>query len=125
MNSDLTRFQDDDLQITLEYAVATCAIDDADNVKNDLQVVVVSRCDNAEETDEVITARVKELIENDAYVMKNNSLKHAKIVVVTSAGVVCLSGEVINLLASAQASWTAWQIAGVKSVKNDLVIVNV
>jgi len=101
------------------------SIEGAKSVKNDLQVVAPSQRAAVEDKDEVITARVKEQIDKDAYVMKNNSLKNAKIVVVTSAGVVCLSGEVINLLASAQASWTAWQIAGVKSVKNDLVIVNV
>ncbi|RPH82168.1 MAG: BON domain-containing protein, partial [Nitrospiraceae bacterium] len=40
----------------------------------------------------------------------------------TFAGVVSLSGEVLNLMTSAQASWTAWQVPGVKSVKNDLTM---
>jgi len=39
-----------------------------------------------------------------------------------NAGVVSLSGEVANLMTSAQASWTAWQVPGVKSVKNDLTV---
>jgi len=91
-------------------------------VKNDLQVVAPSRREAVEDKDEVITERVKEQIEKDAYVMKNNNLKNAKIGVVTNAGVVSLTGDVSNLLVSAQASWTAWQVAGVKSVKNDLVL---
>jgi osmotically-inducible protein OsmY len=36
--------------------------------------------------------------------------------------VVSLSGEVPDLMTSAQASWTAWQVPGVKSVKNDLTV---
>jgi hyperosmotically inducible periplasmic protein len=100
------------------------AIDGTKSVKNDLQVVAPSQRDDIEDSDEAITARVKELIEKDAYVMKHSSLKHVKIGVVTNAGVVSLTGEVNSLLVSAQASWTAWQIAGVKSVKNDLIIVN-
>jgi len=31
-------------------------------------------------------------------------------------------GEVLNLMTSARASWTAWQVPGVKSVKNDLTV---
>jgi osmotically-inducible protein OsmY len=38
------------------------------------------------------------------------------------AGVVSLTGEVPNIKTSAQASWTAWKVAGVKSVKNDLTV---
>ena len=38
------------------------------------------------------------------------------------SGVVSLSGEVQDLMTSAQASWTAWQVPGVKSVKNDLTV---
>lgn len=37
-------------------------------------------------------------------------------------GVVSLSGEVANLMTSAQAFWTALQVPGVKSVKNDLTV---
>jgi hyperosmotically inducible periplasmic protein len=100
------------------------SIDGAKSIKNDLQVVAPSRRDSVTETDEAITARVKEQIKSDAYVLKNNNLKNAQIKVVTNAGVVSLSGDVSTLLVSAQASWTAWQIAGVKSVKNDLIVVN-
>jgi osmotically-inducible protein OsmY len=34
--------------------------------------------------------------------------------------VVSLSGEVQDFMTSAQASWNAWQVPGVKFVKNDL-----
>jgi osmotically-inducible protein OsmY len=46
----------------------------------------------------------------------------ARIHTQTNAGVVSLSGEVPDLTTSAQASWTAWQVPGVKSVKNDLTV---
>ena len=38
------------------------------------------------------------------------------------AGVVSLTGEVPDLMTSANASWTAWFVPGVKSVKNDLML---
>jgi osmotically-inducible protein OsmY len=50
------------------------------------------------------------------------NLKHANIDVRTKAGVVSLTGEVLNLMTSANASWTARQVPGVKSVKNDLTV---
>lgn len=100
------------------------SMDGAKSIKNDLQVVAPSRRDSVTEKDEVITARVKEQIKSDAYLLKNNSLKNAQIKIVTNAGVVSLSGDVSTLLVSAQASWTAWQITGVRAVKNDLVVVN-
>jgi osmotically-inducible protein OsmY len=40
----------------------------------------------------------------------------------TNAGVVSLSGEVVDLMTSAQASTVAWQVHGVKSAKNDLTL---
>ena len=40
----------------------------------------------------------------------------------TNAGVVSLTGEVPDLMTSAEASWAAWQVPGVKSVKNDLTV---
>jgi len=49
-------------------------------------------------------------------------LKTAGIRAQTNAGVVSLSGEVPDLTTSAQASWSAWQVPGVKSVKNDLTV---
>jgi osmotically-inducible protein OsmY len=36
--------------------------------------------------------------------------------------VVSLSGEVQDFMTSAQASWIAWQVPGVKFVKNDLTV---
>jgi osmotically-inducible protein OsmY len=39
-----------------------------------------------------------------------------------NGGVVSLSGEVVDLMMSAQASSVAWQVHGVKSVKHDLTV---
>jgi hyperosmotically inducible periplasmic protein len=91
-------------------------------VDNELQVVAPAKRDSVTESDEAITARVKDQIVQDAAIMKNNRLKDANIGVVTNAGVVSLSGEVPDIVVSAQASWTAWQVHGVKSVKNDLTL---
>jgi osmotically-inducible protein OsmY len=46
----------------------------------------------------------------------------ADIAVQTNAGVVSLTGEVKDLMTSANASWTAWFATGVKSVNNDLTV---
>ena len=91
-------------------------IDGVKSVKNDLQVVAPSRREAIDDKDDAITARVNEQIAKDSY------LKKAGIHAQTNAGVVSLSGEVQNLLTSAQASWIAWQVPGVKSVKNDLTV---
>jgi len=91
-------------------------IDGVKSVKNELQVVAPAKREAVEEKDEVITTRVKEQIAKDA------SLTKAGIHTQTNAGVVSLSGEVPDLMTSAQASWTAWQVPGVKSVKNDLTV---
>ncbi len=69
-----------------------------------------------EEKDGAITARVKEHFAKDAH------LKKADISVQTNAGVVSLIGEVKDIAMSAHASWTAWFVTGVKSVKNDLTV---
>lgn len=69
-----------------------------------------------DDKDDAITARVNEQIEKDA------NLKKAGIRAQTNEGVVSLTGEVPDLMTSAQASWTAWQVPGVKSVKNDLTV---
>ena len=53
-------------------------------------------------------------------IAKDTLLKTAGIKAQTNAGVVSLSGEVPDLPTSAQASWSAWQVPGVKAVKNDL-----
>jgi hyperosmotically inducible periplasmic protein len=94
----------------------TAGLDGVKTVKNELQVVAPSVRDAVEEKDEATTARVKDHFANDAH------LKHANIDVRTNAGVVSLTGEVLNLMTSANASWTARQVPGVKSVKNDLTV---
>jgi len=91
-------------------------IDGVKSVKNELQVVAPSKREATDNKDEAITARLNEQIAKDMY------LKNAGIRAQTNAGVVSLSGEVQDLNASAQASSTAWQVPGVKSVQNDLTI---
>jgi len=98
-------------------------MDGVKRVDNELQVVAPDKRDSVEDKDEAITARVKQQIDSDADLMKDSRLKKADIGVVTNAGVVSLTGEVHSIVVSAQASWTAWQVRGVKSVKNDLQIV--
>jgi hyperosmotically inducible protein len=94
----------------------TKLIDGVKSVKNDLEVVAPSKQEAVEEKDEAITVRVKEHFAKDA------QLKKADIAVQTNAGVVSLTGEVKDLMTSANASWTAWFVTGVKSVKNDLTV---
>ena len=91
-------------------------IDGVKTVKNELQVVAPSKREAIDDKDEAITARVNEQIAKDAH------LKNAGIRAQTNAGVVSLSGEVADLMTSAQASSTVWQVPGVKSVKNDLTV---
>jgi len=89
-------------------------IDGVKSVKNELQVVAPSKHDAVEEKDDVITERVKKQMTED----KN----FTDVGVQTNAGVVSLNGEVKDITTSAQASWTAWNVPGVKSVKNDLTL---
>ena len=91
-------------------------IEGAKAVKNDLQVVAPSKREAVDDKDDTITARVNEQM------AKDTQLKNAGIKAQTNAGVVSLSGEVADLATSAQASWAAWQVPGVKSVKNDLTV---
>ena len=91
-------------------------IEGAKSVKNDLQVVAPSKREATDDKDDAITARVNERMAQDA------QLKTAGIKAQTNAGVVSLSGEVPDLATSAQASWSAWQVPGVKAVKNDLSV---
>ncbi len=86
------------------------------SVKNDLQVVAPSKREAIDDKDEAITTRVNAQIAIDA------QLKESGIHAQTNAGVVLLSGEVADLMTSAQASWKVWQVPGVKSVKNDLTV---
>jgi len=69
-----------------------------------------------DDKDAAITTRVNERIAKDAY------LKKAGIHAQTNAGVVSLTGEVRDFMTSAQASWIAWQVPGVKVVKDDLTL---
>ena len=94
----------------------TKMLDGVKTVKNDLEVVAPSKREAVEEKDEAITARVKEHFAKDAH------LKKADIAVQTNAGVVLLTGEVKDITTSAHASWNAWFVHGVKSVKNDLTV---
>jgi hyperosmotically inducible protein len=100
----------------------TAGLDGVKTVKNDLQVIAPSIRDAVEEKDEAITVRVKEHIAKDSHLLKDSRLKDADINVQTNAGVVTLTGEVPDITTSAQASWTTWQVPGVKSVKNDLTV---
>jgi len=91
-------------------------IDGVKSVKNELQVVAPAKREATDDKDEAITTRVNEQFAKDA------NLKKAGIHAQTNAGVVSLSGEVADLMTSAQASAIAWQVSGVKSVKNDLTV---
>ena len=91
-------------------------IDGVKSVKNELQVVAPAKREAIDDKDDAITTRV------NAQIAKDSSLKDAGIHAQTNAGVVSLSGEVSSLMTSAQASWTVWQVHGVKSVKNDLTV---
>ena len=92
------------------------SVEGAKTVRNDLQVVAPSKREAVDDKDDSITARVNEQM------AKDTQLKTAGIKAQTNAGVVSLTGEVTDLLTSAQASWSAWQVPGVKSVKNDLTV---
>lgn len=94
----------------------TKILDGVKAVKNDLEVVPPAAREAVENKDDAITTHVKEQI------AKDTNLKKTDIAVQTNAGVVSLTGEVRDLITSANVSWTAWQVAGVKSVKNDLTV---
>jgi hyperosmotically inducible periplasmic protein len=94
----------------------TKMLDGVKTVKNDLKVVAPAKREAVEDKDEAITTRVQKKIAKDAH------LKQADIAVQTNAGVVSLTGEVKDFMTSANASWTAWFVPGVKSVKNDLTV---
>jgi hyperosmotically inducible protein len=94
----------------------TKGIEGVKTVKNELQVVAPAKREATDDKDDAITTRVNDQM------MKDAQLKKAGIHAQTNAGVVSLTGEVQDLMTSAQASWTAWQVPGVKSVKNDLTV---
>jgi hyperosmotically inducible periplasmic protein len=91
-------------------------IDGVKTVKNELQVVAPSKREATDDKDAAITTRVNEQLAKYSY------LKKAGIHAQTNVGVVSLSGEVSDLMTSAQASWTVWQVPVVKSVRNDLTV---
>ena len=91
-------------------------IEGVKDVKNELQVVPPAVREMVEDNDDAITDRVKDSIKKDT------KLSQADIGVKTNAGVVSLTGEVPDIMTSAQASMTAWIVPGVKSVKNDLMV---
>ena len=91
-------------------------IDGVKSVKNELQVVAPSKREATDDKDDAITARVNQQI------AKDSNLNKAGIRVQTNAGVVSLSGEVPDIMTSANASWTAFFVPGVKYVKNDLTV---
>ena len=90
-------------------------IDGVKGVKNELQVVQSSKRDVVDESDDAIIKRVKQDFDRDS------QLKSTSISVKSNAGVVSLTGEVQDIGTSAKASSTAWNVPGVKSVKNDLM----
>jgi hyperosmotically inducible protein len=94
----------------------TKRLDGVKTVKNDLEVVAPSTRDAVEDKDDAITKRVKEHIAMDSHLNKSD------IAVQTNAGVVSLTGEVNDIMTSANASWATRQVPGVKSVKNDLTV---
>jgi hyperosmotically inducible protein len=91
-------------------------IDGVKSVKNELQVVAPSKREAVEEKDDAITELVKKQMAKDSH------LKNADIGVQTNAGVVSLTGEVRDIMTSAQASWIAWNVPSVKYVKNDITL---
>jgi hyperosmotically inducible periplasmic protein len=90
-------------------------IEGVKSVKNDLQVVPPTARKTVAANDKQITKAVESSFAKDA------TLK--KIDVRTDAGVVVLSGEVPNISAAAKASEMAHRVDGVKSVKNELRVV--
>lgn len=98
------------------------AMEGVKKVEDDLQVVKPSRQAAVEVIDDSITARVRSQIDRDADLMNDSRLKTADIGVVSNAGVVSLTGEVPSIVVSAQASWVAWGVEGVRSVRNGLTI---
>jgi hyperosmotically inducible protein len=107
VDSDAAKFTAEDI---------TKGLEGVKHVKNDLEVVPPAAHEAVEENDDAITTHVKEHLAKDVH------LKKSGIAVQTNAGVVSLTGEVRSLSTSASASWMAWSVPGVKSVKNDLTV---
>ena len=88
-------------------------VDGAASVKNELQVVAPAHHEAVEVKDEVVASLVEARLKG---------MKHASIGVKVNAGVVSLTGEADTWMDSAKASWKAWGVKGVKSVRNDLTV---
>ena len=91
------------------------SVEGVKKVKNDLQVVAPSARKAVSADDKQITKAVETTLGKDPQLKK--------IDVRTDAGVVVLSGEVPNISAAAKASEMAHRIDGVKSVKNEIRVV--
>lgn len=84
------------------------------SVRNDLQVVKPADQKMVSVTDKDLAQQVQSRLQKDA------QLKASKIDVRVDGGVVTLKGEVQDIGQSARASEVARQVAGVRSVKNEL-----
>jgi hyperosmotically inducible protein len=89
-------------------------IEGVQSVKNDLQVVAPGNRKMVDAKDGDIDKAVKARLSKDVQVKSVD--------VRTDAGVVTLTGEVPNIIASAKASEMARMVPGVKSVKNELTV---
>lgn len=90
-------------------------IENVTGVKNELQVVAPARREAVEDADEAIADRVKKALDKD------EATRKADIGVKVNAGVVTLTGE-SDLMTKSKASWLAWKLKGVKSVTNDMTV---
>jgi hyperosmotically inducible protein len=100
-------------------------IDGVKSVKNKLQVVAPSKREATDDNDDPIMTRVKDdaiTTRVKTQFAKDSDLMKVDIYTQTFAGVVSLNGQVQDFLISAQASWTAWQVPGVKSVQNYITV---
>lgn len=91
-------------------------IDGVREVKNELAIVPASKRKLVDAKDDAIVAEVDKRLKAD------QMLKTAKITVRSDAGVVTLSGQAPGLMASARASEVADEVAGVRTVKNELAL---
>ena len=94
----------------------TKGIDGVVGVKNELQVVAPGKKKVVQANDDAITKQVKR------HLTRGKDVKHASIGVKTNAGVVSLTGDADDFATAAKASYIAWKVPGVKSVKNDITV---
>ena len=90
------------------------SVDGAKSVKNELAIVPRAMRDVVEDRDEIILKNVQDQLK---------SIDHSNAIgVKVNAGIVSLNGEIGSMAKSAKASWKAWLVKGVKSVKNDITV---